>query len=130
FRDGRPATALLLADRALLGGVGIRRLSRHARRLAGGVTAGVAFAVPQFLVSNFHGPWLVDIVAAICSMIAVGVLLKFWQPKGNWEGQHVAVPEIRDGDTQSLPETRGSAVARSEERRVGKECRSRGSPYH
>src|SRR5258707_1130790 len=27
------------------------------------LTAGVAFAVPQFLVSNFHGPWLVDIVA-------------------------------------------------------------------
>ena len=77
------------------------------------LTAGVAFAVPQFLVSNFHGPWLVDIVAAICSMIAVGVLLKFWQPKGNWEGQHVAVPEIRDGDTQSLPETRGSAVVSS-----------------
>ena len=40
------------------------------------LTAGVAFAVPQFLVSNFHGPWLVDIVAAICSMIAVAVLLK------------------------------------------------------
>ena len=27
------------------------------------LVAGVAFAVPQFLVSNFHGPWLVDIVA-------------------------------------------------------------------
>ena len=26
------------------------------------LTAGVAFAVPQFLVSNFHGPWLVDVV--------------------------------------------------------------------
>ena len=23
------------------------------------------FAVPQFLVSNFHGPWLVDVIAAI-----------------------------------------------------------------
>src|SRR5438552_8617844 len=32
------------------------------------LTAGVCFAVPQFLVSNFHGPWLVDIVASICSM--------------------------------------------------------------
>jgi len=29
------------------------------------LVAGVAFAVPQFLVSNFHGPWLVDVVAAI-----------------------------------------------------------------
>ena len=29
------------------------------------LVAGVAFAIPQYLVSNFHGPWLVDIVAAI-----------------------------------------------------------------
>jgi lactate permease len=45
------------------------------------LTAGVAFAVPQFLVANFHGPWLVDIVASICSMTATSLLLKFWKPK-------------------------------------------------
>ena len=33
------------------------------------LVAGVTFAVPQFLVSNYHGPWLVDIVAAACSMV-------------------------------------------------------------
>jgi len=49
------------------------------------LAAGVAFAVPQFLVSNFHGPWLVDIVAAIASMAGVSVLLKFWQPKEKWK---------------------------------------------
>ena len=49
------------------------------------LTAGIAFAVPQFLVSNFHGPWLVDIVAAVCSMGAVVGLLKFWKPRGNDE---------------------------------------------
>ena len=27
--------------------------------------AGVTFAIPQFLVSNFHGPWLTDIIAAV-----------------------------------------------------------------
>lgn len=45
------------------------------------LTAGAAFAIPQFLVSNYHGPWLVDIIASLCSMIALVVLLKFWQPK-------------------------------------------------
>ena len=30
------------------------------------LVAGLFFAIPQFLVSNFHGPWLVDIVASIC----------------------------------------------------------------
>lgn len=49
------------------------------------LTAGVAFAIPQFLVSNFHGPWLVDIVAAICSMAALVGLLKFWKPTDGWK---------------------------------------------
>lgn len=49
------------------------------------LTAGLGFAVPQFLVSNFHGPWLVDIVASICSMGAVAVLLMFWHPRTRWD---------------------------------------------
>jgi lactate permease len=48
------------------------------------LTAGVAFAIPQFLVSNFHGPWLVDVVASISSILATVFLLKFWQPKDEW----------------------------------------------
>jgi lactate permease len=44
-------------------------------------TAGLAFAVPQFLVSNFHGPWLVDIIAAASSIAATIILLRFWQPR-------------------------------------------------
>src|SRR5438094_270950 len=49
------------------------------------LTAGFAFAIPQFLISNFHGPWLVDIVASVCSMAAVTALLQVWQPKEKWE---------------------------------------------
>ncbi len=45
------------------------------------LVAGVAFAVPQFLVSNFHGPWLVDIISGFCSMAALVVLLRVWRPK-------------------------------------------------
>jgi lactate permease len=45
------------------------------------LTGGVAFAVPQFLVSNFHGPWLVDNVSGACSILAVVVLLRFWKPR-------------------------------------------------
>src|ERR1700682_2030110 len=46
--------------------------------------AGVCFAVPQFLVSNFHGPWLVDVVAAIVSIASLAFFLRFWQPKRIW----------------------------------------------
>ncbi len=45
------------------------------------LVAGVAFAVPQFLVSNFHGPWLVDTVSGACSMGALVGLLRVWHPK-------------------------------------------------
>lgn len=49
------------------------------------LVAGVSFAIPQFLVSNFHGPWLVDIIAALCSMGAVVTLLRFWKPREIWK---------------------------------------------
>jgi lactate permease len=48
------------------------------------LVAGVFFAVPQFLVSNYHGPWLVDVVSAVCSMAALTVLLLVWHPKRIW----------------------------------------------
>jgi lactate permease len=49
------------------------------------LTAGLSFAVTQYLVSNYHGPWLVDIFASIASIVSIIVLLKFWQPKTLWE---------------------------------------------
>ena len=48
------------------------------------LTAGAAFAIPQFLVSNLHGPWLVDIVSGACSLAATVGLLRCWQPKTRW----------------------------------------------
>ena len=44
------------------------------------LVAGLTFAVPQFLVSNFHGPWLVDIISAISSIIALTWFLRHWSP--------------------------------------------------
>jgi lactate permease len=58
------------------------------------LTAGVAFAVPQFLVSNFHGPWLVDVVGSITSMLALVVLLKFWRPRPEAPDGPVGVPPL------------------------------------
>jgi lactate permease len=47
--------------------------------------AGFSFALTQFLVSNYHGPWLVDIFASIASIVSIIILLKFWQPKTIWK---------------------------------------------
>ncbi|MGA3089198.1 MAG: L-lactate permease [Terriglobales bacterium] len=48
------------------------------------LVAGVSFAIPQLLVSNFHGPWLVNIVAAVVSMICLIAFLLIWHPKKIW----------------------------------------------
>jgi lactate permease len=48
------------------------------------LVAGVSFAVPQFLVSNFHGPWLVDVVASLISMASLTLFLKRWRPNTVW----------------------------------------------
>jgi lactate permease len=44
------------------------------------LTAGGAFAVMQFTMSNLHGPWLVDIVSAAVSMFALVALMQVWKP--------------------------------------------------
>lgn len=48
------------------------------------LVAGASFALTQFLVSNFHGPWVVDIASAGISMGALLVLLRFWHPRTTW----------------------------------------------
>jgi lactate permease len=48
------------------------------------LVTGLTFAVFQFGMSNFHGPYLVDIVASLASMAALVGFLKIWQPKELW----------------------------------------------
>jgi lactate permease len=48
------------------------------------LVTGVSFAVPQYLVSNYMGPELVDVIAAICSMAALVLFLKVWKPAEIW----------------------------------------------
>jgi lactate permease len=41
---------------------------------------GLSFAATQFAVSNYHGPWLVDLASSLVSMGSLVLLLKFWRP--------------------------------------------------
>ena len=68
------------------------------------LTAGLAFAIPQYLVANFHGPWLVDIISAMCSLLAVAVLLRYWRPQGQWKmaaADQIAVPASASSERYS-----------------------------
>lgn len=68
------------------------------------LVAGVFFAIPQFLMSNFHGPWLVDVVAAVVSMLALIAFLLIWHPKRIWGFEHEGEREARGthGHSRSL----------------------------
>ncbi len=49
------------------------------------LTAGTAFAIPQFLISNYHGPWLAGVGSAVVSIFALIALLRVWRPKRLWD---------------------------------------------
>jgi lactate permease len=48
------------------------------------LVAGVTFAVPQYLISNFHGPWLVDVGGSLLSMLCLTLFLRVWKPATIW----------------------------------------------
>lgn len=54
------------------------------------LVTGAAYALSSLLISNLHGPWLVNIVSALISLGALLLLLRGWQPKHTWrlEGEN------------------------------------------
>jgi lactate permease len=48
------------------------------------LVTGISFAIPQFLISNYVNPWIVDIGASLISMFCLIVFLQFWQPNELW----------------------------------------------
>ncbi len=48
------------------------------------VVCGGVFALLQFLTANYHGSTLVDVVGGLGSLIALAVMLRFWQPRVIW----------------------------------------------
>jgi len=64
------------------------------------LVTGLSFAIPQYLVSNFIGPELVDIIAAIVSMVCLVLFLRVWQPRKIWhspslKGRDVSAHEAK-----------------------------------
>jgi lactate permease len=48
------------------------------------LVTGLSFAIPQFLISNYINPWIVDIGASLISMGCLVLFLRVWQPKVLW----------------------------------------------
>ena len=71
------------------------------------LTAGVTFAVGQFFASNFLGPELVDVLAALLALLGLYLLLQVWQPATTWRFEDE--PQQDTVDTQSTPGGRRSS---------------------
>ena len=61
------------------------------------LVTGVTFALAQFFVSNYHGPWLVGIVAAFVSMGSLVLFMRFWKPAEEQVTEHA--PAVADQKT-------------------------------
>ncbi len=48
------------------------------------LVTGLSFAVPQFVISNYINPWIVDIGASLISMGCLILFLRVWQPRELW----------------------------------------------
>jgi len=62
------------------------------------LVTGVSFAIPQYLVSNFIGPELVDIIAAIISMVSLILFLRVWRPRTIWRSVSLKGHESDSGE--------------------------------
>jgi lactate permease len=62
------------------------------------LVTGVSFAIPQYLISNFHGPMLVDVGAAMVSMACLTAFLKVWKPKEVWRTTKLKGHETDSGE--------------------------------
>jgi lactate permease len=48
------------------------------------LVCGGSFAIVQFLVSNLHGPALVDVIGGVVSLVCTALFLRVWKPKEEW----------------------------------------------
>ncbi|SHL18104.1 lactate permease [Bradyrhizobium lablabi] len=69
------------------------------------LVTGVSFAVPQFVISNYINPWIVDIGASLISMGCLILFLKVWQPKQLWLS-----PALRGKDESAATMTAPTAM--------------------
>src|SRR6266705_686887 len=69
------------------------------------LVCGVSFAVPQFLISNYVNPWIVDIGASLISMACLIGFLEIWQPKKLWLSPAL---RSRDDSDATMPPPRAA----------------------
>ena len=89
------------------------------------VVVGGVFASVQFLMSNYVGPQLTDILSSLCALGSLLLLLRFWRPAKTWDRE--LEPVVPQGAAR--PERKFSAPATTTARHTGGEIFSAWMPY-
>src|SRR5260370_42595096 len=64
------------------------------------LVCGLSFAIPQFLISNFVNPWIVDVGASLISMACLIGFLRVWEPEEMWLSPAL---RSRDASASAMP---------------------------
>ncbi len=107
-----PLFAFILPFYALIVLSGLRGL-RSAWPAA--LVAGGSFAVTQFLVSNFVGPELPDVLAALVSLVSLIAFVQFWQPR-DIDQYRAEIPGLSAAAVVSGPSSQASSQPFTPER--------------
>jgi lactate permease len=78
------------------------------------LVCGLSFAIPQYAISNFVNPWIVDVGASLISMACLIGFLQVWQPKDLWLSPAL---RSRDDSAATMPpvaETKKAAPTSAE----------------
>ena len=74
------------------------------------LVCAVSFAIPQFLISNFINPWIVDIGASLISMACLVGFMRIWRPKEVWTSPALRTHDVSaDTLTRPAPLSAGTA---------------------
>jgi lactate permease len=76
------------------------------------LVCGVSFAIPQYLISNFINPWIVDIGASLICMAALIGFLRIWQPRELWTSPALRSHDASAGTMPPPPRAAGTEPTR------------------
>src|SRR6267378_1030321 len=69
------------------------------------LVTGLSFAIPQFVISNYINPWIVDIGASLISMGCLILFLRVWQPRQLWLSPALRSRDDSAADMPAKPAT-------------------------
>jgi lactate permease len=91
------------------------------------LVSGLTFAIPQYVISNFYGPSLVDIASSLVSIACLVLLLRFWQPRSIWRFQEEGAADLGNGPIATSKKT--DPAAKFEAHPTSKEAWIAWSPW-